>query len=115
MAARSLTPQSALRTFSDQLTTHDQQEILSYTQVYFVGTKKAAASSSATTTSDSNNNGFDDEHHAYRLTPHDHIAYRFEILKILGKGSFGQASEIILSRFVHDVLMERDLNALHYV
>ncbi len=34
--------------------------------------------------------GFDDEKGFYTLMSHDHIAFRFEILDLLGKGSFGQ-------------------------
>lgn len=32
------------------------------------------------------NNGFDDHSGGYISVPHDHIAYRYEILKRLGKG-----------------------------
>ncbi|KAI8905981.1 kinase-like domain-containing protein [Gorgonomyces haynaldii] len=34
--------------------------------------------------------GFDDSRGDLYLTKHDHIAYRYEILSLLGKGSFGQ-------------------------
>jgi hypothetical protein len=33
---------------------------------------------------------FDDERGDYRMTKHDHINYRYEVLGILGRGSFGQ-------------------------
>lgn len=33
---------------------------------------------------------FDDSENFYRVIKHDHIAYRFEVLSVLGKGSFGQ-------------------------
>lgn len=36
------------------------------------------------------NNGFDDSRGDYYLTKNDHINYRYEILSLLGKGSFGQ-------------------------
>jgi serine/threonine protein kinase len=36
------------------------------------------------------NNGFDDSRGDYYLTKRDHIGYRYEILSLLGKGSFGQ-------------------------
>ncbi|VDD78731.1 unnamed protein product [Mesocestoides corti] len=39
------------------------------------------------------NYGFDDDQGSYIHTPHDYVAYRFEVLKILGKGSFGQVVE----------------------
>ncbi|KAI9208582.1 kinase-like domain-containing protein, partial [Polychytrium aggregatum] len=34
--------------------------------------------------------GYDDSRGDYYLTKHDHIAYRYEVLGLLGKGSFGQ-------------------------
>lgn len=37
-----------------------------------------------------NNNGYDDERGDYVNVPRDHIAYRYEVLQLLGKGSFGQ-------------------------
>jgi dual specificity tyrosine-phosphorylation-regulated kinase 2/3/4 len=37
-----------------------------------------------------NNHGFDDERGDYLAAMHDHIAYRYEVLSVLGKGSFGQ-------------------------
>ena len=37
-----------------------------------------------------NNHGFDDERGDYLVLAHDHISYRYEVILILGKGSFGQ-------------------------
>lgn len=37
----------------------------------------------------SNNDGFDDEKNHYIVALGDHIAYRYEILRELGKGTFG--------------------------
>jgi len=36
------------------------------------------------------NGGYDDENGSYNKVLHDHIAYRYEILEVIGKGSFGQ-------------------------
>lgn len=44
----------------------------------------------ATLSAEDNNRGFDDDRGDYRPIAHDHLAYRFEIISILGKGSFGQ-------------------------
>ena len=35
------------------------------------------------------NHGYDDERGDYIPKVHDHIGYRFEVLGVLGKGSFG--------------------------
>ncbi|KOB73547.1 Dual specificity tyrosine-phosphorylation-regulated kinase 2 [Operophtera brumata] len=37
-----------------------------------------------------NNCEYDNEQGSYIHIPHDHIAYRYEVLKVIGKGSFGQ-------------------------
>lgn len=83
-----LSPKSACRVFSERLTAYEQQEIYTYDQVYYAGVllsnKKAINSTAA------DGGGFDDDEHSYRLTAHDHIAYRYEVLKVIGKGSFGQ-------------------------
>lgn len=34
--------------------------------------------------------GYDDQNGDYTIVMHDHIAYRYEVLSLLGKGSFGQ-------------------------
>lgn len=35
------------------------------------------------------NHGFDDERGDYLWVMHDHVSFRYEILGVLGKGSFG--------------------------
>lgn len=39
-----------------------------------------------------NNCGYDDDQGSYIQVPHDHISYRYEVLKVIGKGSFGQVT-----------------------
>ena len=41
-----------------------------------------------------NNGGYDDDQGSYIHVPHDHIAYRYEVLKVIGKGSFGQVRQV---------------------
>jgi len=82
-----VTPKSVMKAYGGRLTNYEQQELFSYAQIYFVG---SAAKKSDVTPSGENNDGFDDAHNSYIIVAHDHIAYRYEILKSLGKGSFGQ-------------------------
>lgn len=74
-----LTPDQALRLYRSQLTPLEQGEIQSYPDVYFVGpnAKKRLAVSGGT-----NNSGYDDEQGGYIHVAHDHLAYRYEFLKV---------------------------------
>lgn len=76
---------------SDQarwLCEYECKEILDYESVYYVGAhseKKMASPDHST-----NNYGYDDERGDYQVINHDHLAYRYEVIDTLGKGSFGQ-------------------------
>ena len=78
------------------LTEFEQSEVLEYPQVFFLG---AAAHKlrgvPGPAGAAQNNHGYDDERGDYmsvghdpRLA-HDHLAFRYEVLGLLGKGSFG--------------------------
>ncbi|KAM4704377.1 dual specificity tyrosine-phosphorylation-regulated kinase 2-like [Rhinophrynus dorsalis] len=82
------TPNQAMLKYMDKLTSYEHQEIFYYPRVYFLGLQ--AKKHQGGKRGDPNNCGYDDENGFYKLVPHDHIAYRFEVLKTLGKGSFGQ-------------------------
>lgn len=63
-------------------------EMLKYDSIYFVGHH---AKKRPTTPSNSNcNYGYDDERGDYLIQLRDHLDYRYEVLEIMGKGSFGQ-------------------------
>ena len=66
----------------------ERKEIQDYPNVYYIGarSKKHYASPDHTT----NNYGYDDDRGDYQVYNHDHLAYRYEIIDTLGKGSFGQ-------------------------
>ncbi|KFM80614.1 putative dual specificity tyrosine-phosphorylation-regulated kinase 3-like protein, partial [Stegodyphus mimosarum] len=80
-------PQQVMKLYMHKLTPYEHHEIFSYPQVYFIG---ANAKKRLGVIGAPNNSGYDDEQGSYLHTPHDHIAYRYEMIKIIGKGSFGQ-------------------------
>lgn len=82
-------PNEALSMFSKDLTSYEQAEILDYTDIYYIGTKLNKINPKL----EQENFGFDDSRGDLKLIKSDHISYRFEIISILGKGSFGQVCE----------------------
>ncbi|XP_054865051.1 dual specificity tyrosine-phosphorylation-regulated kinase 4 isoform X1 [Amphiprion ocellaris] len=82
-----MSPIEALKNFQDRLTEFEQEEIMDYAEIWFMGlgSQKIEGSQGAP-----QNSGYDDEHGSYIRVLHDHIAYRFEVLEVIGKGSFGQ-------------------------
>uniref|UniRef100_A0AC34GXH0 Dual-specificity kinase n=1 Tax=Panagrolaimus sp. ES5 TaxID=591445 RepID=A0AC34GXH0_9BILA len=95
---KGLGPDVALRRFGSKLTTFEKSEIMNYENVYFVGS--AAKKHVVLSSIKKNNNGFDDEKGHYILNIHDHIGYRYEILKVMGSGSFANKGHYILN--IHD-------------
>lgn len=81
-------PAKVLELYGDRLSNHDRNEILSFQNVYFIGNFRTFYETGFN--NKQFNNGFDDENGSYIFYHHDHIAYRYEILKQLGKGAFGQ-------------------------
>uniref|UniRef100_A0A8D0ASU7 dual-specificity kinase n=1 Tax=Sander lucioperca TaxID=283035 RepID=A0A8D0ASU7_SANLU len=77
----------ALKNFQDRLTEFEQEEIMDYAEIWFLGQGSQKIEGSQGTPQ---NSGYDDEHGSYVRVLHDHIGYRFEVLEVIGKGSFGQ-------------------------
>uniref|UniRef100_A0A146M0X0 dual-specificity kinase n=3 Tax=Lygus hesperus TaxID=30085 RepID=A0A146M0X0_LYGHE len=80
-------PNIALRYYSSILTTYELHEIQNYPEIYFIGHK---AKKRAGIIGGPNNSNYDNENGSYIHIIHDHVAYRYEVLKVIGKGSFGQ-------------------------
>lgn len=79
-------PGAAIRTFKTLLTNHEQGEILDFKEIYFIGPNAKKIDAAIW---NEFNYGYDDERGDYNVVFKDHVAYRFEVISPLGKGSFG--------------------------
>ena len=80
-------PKQVLTNFSEDLHKLEKVEIQEYQLIYFLGSKNRIKPYI-----DGENNGYD-HNGDYIVVPGDHIAFRYEILKLIGQGSFGQVVE----------------------
>lgn len=81
-----LSPAKAVHVFADKLNAFEISEIQSYKLIYFLGldARKTRPDQSLP------NYGYDDDRSDYNIVLGDHMAYRYEAISVLGKGSFGQ-------------------------
>lgn len=82
-----VTAAEALEYYGSRLTEFERAEIEKYSEIWYLGlsaTKIRGEEGAA------QNGGYDDENGSYNKVFHDHISYRYEILEVIGKGSFGQ-------------------------
>ena len=88
-----MNPKKCVDLYYDLLTPFERNEIFSYSKIYFIGSKATGRKISGTFSMESNF-GYDDAEGGYSHVTHDHVAYRYEILRVLGKGSFGQVLKV---------------------
>ncbi|KAF8163096.1 hypothetical protein B0H34DRAFT_307783 [Crassisporium funariophilum] len=81
-------PANILQGQQRYLSEFECKEILDYPSIYCFGAN--SRKKRATLDNTTNNHGYDDERGDYLVVNHDHLAYRYEIIDTLGKGSFGQ-------------------------
>lgn len=80
-------PEQVMKLYMNKLTPYEHHEIFNYPQIYFIG---ANAKKRPGIIGNPNNCDYDNDQGSYIHIPHDHVAYRYEVLKVIGKGSFGQ-------------------------
>jgi dual specificity tyrosine-phosphorylation-regulated kinase 2/3/4 len=76
------------------LNIYERGEVIDYDDIYFCGTASAAKHVGELNSSAANF-GYDDDRGDYTIVNGDHLSYRYEIIDILGKGSFGQVVRCI--------------------
>lgn len=79
---------------SGLITDYEKTELLDYKEVHYLGLE-AAKEKIKGVPGKNFNYGYDDENGDYKVVMRDHVAFRFEVLDFLGKGSFGQALKCI--------------------
>lgn len=82
-----VTPNQALQMVN--LNIFERGEIIDYKEIYFCGTKNAKKHV-GDLSQQTLNFGYDDDRGDYKIVLGDHLAYRYEVVDVLGKGSFGQ-------------------------
>jgi dual specificity tyrosine-phosphorylation-regulated kinase 2/3/4 len=90
-----MAPRDALKFFKHLLSDYEAEEILSFPTVYFMRTeaKETTKPRKHSPENPVKNHGYDNKDGEYICDLRDSIAYRYEIIKRIGKGSFGQVFE----------------------
>lgn len=78
------------------LNLYEKGEVVDYDgKVYFTGQRGLSKIGGRLDVANSINFGYDDDRGDYLINPGDHFGYRYEIVDLLGKGSFGQVLRCI--------------------
>ncbi|KAF4664375.1 hypothetical protein FOL47_005156 [Perkinsus chesapeaki] len=115
-------PGSACTEYGAELSGFEQREILNYRYIWFIGHPASRQRRRESITDLCNsysmakdvlvpqcalpNYGYDSDDGSYRFISHDHFAYRFEVLNLIGRGTFGQVAEVFDHRIRRRLAMK---------
>ncbi|XP_061772630.1 dual specificity tyrosine-phosphorylation-regulated kinase 4-like [Nerophis ophidion] len=85
----SMTCESVLKNTKRYLTLYEQMEIKDYKKIWYIGKKESKIQSRTQTVSEEAES-FDDDQGFYKARIGDHLAYRYEILRVIGTGFAGK-------------------------
>ncbi|XP_017002867.2 dual specificity tyrosine-phosphorylation-regulated kinase 2 isoform X2 [Drosophila takahashii] len=85
-----MTPSELVKKYRNYLTDQEFEELKVYKEVWYFGQHASKNYNKPAPTANTTNLGYDDDNGNYKIIEHDHIAFRYEILEVIGKGSFGQ-------------------------
>ncbi|XP_040894083.1 dual specificity tyrosine-phosphorylation-regulated kinase 4-like [Toxotes jaculatrix] len=115
MCLQKTAPQCAIQL---HLTEYELEELREYKQVWYLGEKANKTCYSKVTDTEpfsSNSSGYDTEEGYYKAIINDHLAYRFEILELIGKGYSGQVFKCMDHKTMELVAIKvfRNINRVH--
>ena len=88
----SIDPSAAVSLYRKNLPDYEKEEIMNYPHIYYIGNVQAKLIS---VNQNEPNGGWDNSKGFYILKAHDHIQYRYEVISLIGKGSFGHVFKCI--------------------
>jgi len=92
-------PHVVLERYSNNLAPHEREEVLKFPEIYYISDlgHKLPAKEEAEC---------DDERGDYIVIRNDHINYRYEVLEMLGRGSFGQVVKVFDHKTKEEVALK---------